>query len=125
MGLKGDLTAGEIVEQLVHAQGVTRIKNVVFMVRRPRCCFACFGHAPGAGPQPLTYLGEVATPWTAETYQTLFSQEVQHGVLICSTCGVVTGRMLSHGCPSAWQYGDFVASETSTRCLWRRAWASH
>ena len=33
MGLKGDLTAGEIVEQLVHAQGVTRIKNVVFMAR--------------------------------------------------------------------------------------------
>ena len=33
MGLKGDLTAGEIVEQLVHAQGITRIKNVVFMVR--------------------------------------------------------------------------------------------
>ncbi len=34
MGLKGDLTAGEIVEQLLHAQRVTRIKNVVFMV----CC---------------------------------------------------------------------------------------
>lgn len=32
MGLKGDLTAGEIVEQLLHAQRVTRIKNVVFMV---------------------------------------------------------------------------------------------
>ena len=32
MGLKGDLTAGEIVEQLVHAQRVTTIKNVVFMV---------------------------------------------------------------------------------------------
>lgn len=31
MGLKGDLTAGEIVEQLLHAQRVTRIKNVVFM----------------------------------------------------------------------------------------------
>ena len=32
MGLKGDLTAGEIVEQLVHAQKVTTIKNVVYMV---------------------------------------------------------------------------------------------
>ena len=32
MGLVGDLTAGEIVEQLVHARAVTRIKNVVFMV---------------------------------------------------------------------------------------------
>ena len=32
MGLKGDLTAGEIVEQLLHAQRVTRIKNVVYMV---------------------------------------------------------------------------------------------
>ncbi len=35
MGLKGDLTAGEIVEQLVHAQRVTAIKNVVFMVGLP------------------------------------------------------------------------------------------
>ena len=33
MGIKGDLTAGEIVEQLVHAQRVTPIRNVVFMVR--------------------------------------------------------------------------------------------
>ena len=33
MGLKGDLTAGEIVEQLVHARRVTTIKNVVYMVR--------------------------------------------------------------------------------------------
>ena len=32
MGLKGDLTAGEIVEQLVHARRVTAIKNVVYMV---------------------------------------------------------------------------------------------
>lgn len=32
MGIKGDLTAGEIVEQLVHAQRVTPIRNVVFMV---------------------------------------------------------------------------------------------
>lgn len=36
MGLKGDLTAGEIVEQLLHAQRVTRIKNIVFMVS---CCY--------------------------------------------------------------------------------------
>lgn len=34
MGLEGDLTAGEIVEQLVHANRVTPIRNVVFMVRR-------------------------------------------------------------------------------------------
>lgn len=32
MGIKGDLTAGEIVEQLVHAQRVTPVRNVVFMV---------------------------------------------------------------------------------------------
>ncbi|DBA73554.1 hypothetical protein WJX79_010357 [Trebouxia sp. C0005] len=31
MGIKGDLTAGEIVEQLVHAQRVTPVRNVVFM----------------------------------------------------------------------------------------------
>lgn len=33
MGLKGHLNAGEIVEQLVHARAVARIRNVVFMVR--------------------------------------------------------------------------------------------
>jgi adenine C2-methylase RlmN of 23S rRNA A2503 and tRNA A37 len=33
MGLRGNLTAGEIVEQLVHANAVTsRVRNVVFMV---------------------------------------------------------------------------------------------
>ena len=32
MGLKGDLTAGEIVEQLWHARAVAPIRNVVFMV---------------------------------------------------------------------------------------------
>jgi len=48
MGLKGDLTAGEIVEQLVHAQRVTAIKNVVYMVswslvkRTLRCISCCF-----------------------------------------------------------------------------------
>lgn len=31
MGLKGDLTAGEVLEQLVHAQRVMPIRNVVFM----------------------------------------------------------------------------------------------
>ncbi|KAG2444685.1 hypothetical protein HXX76_001429 [Chlamydomonas incerta] len=31
MGLKGHLNAGEIVEQLVHARAVARIRNVVFM----------------------------------------------------------------------------------------------
>jgi 23S rRNA (adenine(2503)-C(2))-methyltransferase len=31
MGLKGDLTAGEIVEQLVHARTLAPIRNVVFM----------------------------------------------------------------------------------------------
>jgi hypothetical protein len=31
MGLTGDLTAGEIVEQLYHANGVAPIRNVVFM----------------------------------------------------------------------------------------------
>ena len=36
----GDLTAGEIVEQLVHARAITPIRNVVFMgmgVRLPAC----------------------------------------------------------------------------------------
>jgi adenine C2-methylase RlmN of 23S rRNA A2503 and tRNA A37 len=33
MGLQGDLTAGEIVEQLVHARRAAPIRNVVFMVR--------------------------------------------------------------------------------------------
>ena len=33
MGLVADLTAGEILEQLVHAQRVAPIQNVVFMVR--------------------------------------------------------------------------------------------
>ncbi|KXZ45270.1 hypothetical protein GPECTOR_56g366 [Gonium pectorale] len=31
MGLKGHLNAGEIVEQLMHARAVTRIRNIVFM----------------------------------------------------------------------------------------------
>lgn len=31
MGIIGDLTAGEIVEQLIHANAVTKIRNVVFM----------------------------------------------------------------------------------------------
>jgi adenine C2-methylase RlmN of 23S rRNA A2503 and tRNA A37 len=33
MGLKGHLTAGEIVEQLVHAMRVAPVRNIVFMVR--------------------------------------------------------------------------------------------
>ena len=33
MGLKGNLTAGEILEQLLHANAITPIHNVVFMVR--------------------------------------------------------------------------------------------
>jgi hypothetical protein len=32
MGLKGHLTCGEIIEQLVHASRVTPIRNIVFMV---------------------------------------------------------------------------------------------
>ncbi|KAF5830020.1 hypothetical protein DUNSADRAFT_15164 [Dunaliella salina] len=31
MGLKGNLTAGEIVEQLVHANSISKIRNIVFM----------------------------------------------------------------------------------------------
>lgn len=31
MGLKGDLTAGEILEQVLHAWRVAPIRNVVFM----------------------------------------------------------------------------------------------
>jgi hypothetical protein len=33
MSLKGHLTAGEIVEQLVHAMRVAPVRNIVFMVR--------------------------------------------------------------------------------------------
>lgn len=33
MGLKGNLTEGEILEQLVHASAVSRVRNIVFMVR--------------------------------------------------------------------------------------------
>lgn len=38
MGLKGNLTAGEIIEQLVHALAVVPVRNIVFMVsrRKPR-----------------------------------------------------------------------------------------
>lgn len=36
MGLKGDLTAGEIVEQLVHATRAVPVRNVVFMVSANR-----------------------------------------------------------------------------------------
>lgn len=32
MGLKGNLTTGEILEQLVHANAVMPIRNIVFMV---------------------------------------------------------------------------------------------
>ena len=62
MGLKGDLTAGEIVEQLVHAQGVTRIKNVVFMVRCTRCSVLCVGHVSGTGLLPLKHLATECCP---------------------------------------------------------------
>lgn len=48
MGLKGNLSCGEIVEQLVHALRVTPIRNIVFMVRE-------------------TYLaGQAAWDWTAD-----------------------------------------------------------
>lgn len=33
MGFKGNLSAGEIVEQVVHASRITSVRNVVFMVR--------------------------------------------------------------------------------------------
>lgn len=31
MGIIGDLTAGEIVEQVIHANNIAKIRNVVFM----------------------------------------------------------------------------------------------
>ena len=34
MGLKGDLSAGEILEQVLHASRVAPIRNVVFMGER-------------------------------------------------------------------------------------------
>ena len=42
MGLTADLTAGEIVEQLVHARRVAQIRNIVFMVRPPPAFCLCF-----------------------------------------------------------------------------------
>ena len=50
MGLKGDLTAGEIVEQLWHARSVTSIRNVVFMVRKSLVVPAL--DSPPLAPQP-------------------------------------------------------------------------
>ncbi len=49
MGLKGDLTAGEIVEQLWHARAVTPIRNVVFMVSvyLQSTTVACWFHSLG------------------------------------------------------------------------------
>lgn len=52
MGLKEDLSAGEILEQLVHAQRVTPIRNVVFMVRL-HCICSC---AICATRTPMTVL---------------------------------------------------------------------
>ena len=50
MGLTADLTAGEIVEQLVHARRVAQIRNIVFMVGWEHCIsltwpVACSGDA--------------------------------------------------------------------------------
>lgn len=38
MGLKGDLTAGEILEQVLHASRVAPIRNVVFMGKWVKRC---------------------------------------------------------------------------------------
>lgn len=43
MGLKGNLSAGEIVEQLVHASQVAPIRNIVFMVRHPSSIYRGYG----------------------------------------------------------------------------------
>ena len=51
MGLKGNLSAGEIVEQLVHALRVTPVRNVVFMVRARRR--PCGDAASGLSMQSL------------------------------------------------------------------------
>lgn len=72
MGLTADLTAGEIVEQLVHARRVAQIRNIVFMVRLPlgtaprsillKCCGALWCPALAAVAQhfcyPLQGMGE-------------------------------------------------------------------
>lgn len=69
MGLKGNLTTGEILEQLVHARAVTRIRNIVFMVRarlRTTVCDTCIyvcvcaGHAGCAHPHECTASALVA-----------------------------------------------------------------
>lgn len=40
MGLKGDLSAGEILEQVLHASRVSPIRNVVFMGKKHACLTA-------------------------------------------------------------------------------------
>lgn len=67
MGLTADLTAGEIVEQLVHANGVMPVRNVVFMVSAPglhsrllpAVCAACWvptvPPAAPAGSEPVKW----------------------------------------------------------------------
>lgn len=54
MGIKGELTAGEIVEQLVHARKLSSIRNVVFMGMGVR--------APALHPPSDTSRG--ACPWS-------------------------------------------------------------
>ncbi|CAL5227047.1 g9945 [Coccomyxa viridis] len=71
MGLKGDLTAGEIVEQLVHAQRVTTIKNVVYM---------------GMG-EPLNNYEQVRTATRSMINPTLFG--LKRSKVTISTVGII------------------------------------
>lgn len=82
MGLKGDLSAGEILEQLVHAQRVTPIRNVVFMVRFPwymLLCHPCKKDAhDSAHPMPQQQSAHV------QVYVPYQSSQCKHGVLTCT-----------------------------------------
>lgn len=60
MGLKGDLTAGEILEQVLHASRVAPIRNVVFM-GESRHLKAHFRRTSTLDSVPQTYLYGLCT----------------------------------------------------------------
>lgn len=82
MGLVGDLTAGEIIEQLVHANTIMPIRNVVFM---------------GMG-EPLNNYAAVKTAVSVMTHSQLFALRRQ--AVTVSTVGVISRvRQLANDLP--------------------------
>lgn len=59
MGLKGHLTAGEIIEQLVHAIRVAPVRNIVFMV--------CVDDAVSHGSARIAGLASGQRSWLADS----------------------------------------------------------